>query len=312
MQSRTFRHYPLHHECYRACRARFGLSAQMVVRCIAKVAHADALDHRTCRKFKPMGSIAYDDRLLTWNLYEGTVSIWTLAGRLHIPFVCGPRQRDLLQTRRGECDLVLFRDKVFLSAACEVNEPPPQAGHGVLGVDLGVVNIAVDSQGVRYSGQQVNHVRHRHRRLRAKLQAKCTKSAKRRLKALSGREARFGRWTNHNVSKSIVVRAQGTGCAIALEQLRGIRNRIRLRRPQRAALHSWSFHQLQAFIAYKARRTGIPVIYVDPANTSRTCPQCGMWRSVIVSLRVPSCVWSAAVLATPTTSRRWKFRAGQP
>jgi IS605 OrfB family transposase len=77
------------------------------------------------------------------------------------------------------------------------------------------------------------------------------------------------------VSKSIVARAQGTGCAVALETLGGIRDRIRLRRPQRAALHSWSFHQLQAFIAYKARRVGVPVMHVDPANTSRTCPQCG-------------------------------------
>jgi IS605 OrfB family transposase len=146
---------------------------------------------------------------------------------------------------------------------------------GVLGVDLGLVNIAVDSRGVRHSGSRINNVRHRHRRLRAKLQARGTRSARRRLQALSGREARFGRWTNHNVSKSIVARAQGTGCAVALETLGGIRQRIRFRRPQRAALHSWSFHQLQAFIAYKARRVSVPVIDVDPADTSRTCPQCG-------------------------------------
>jgi len=247
----------------------------MTVRCIAKVSDAYKLDHRIRRKFKSTGGIAYDDRMLTWNVPEGLVSIWTMTGRLHIPFVCGPRQRELLNTRRGESDLVLFRDKVFLSACCDVEEPTPKEVEGVLGVDLGVVNIAVDSQGERHSGSRINHVRHRHRRLRAKLQARGTKSARRRLKALSGREARFGRWTNHNVSKSIVAKAQGTGCAIALEELSGIRDRIRLRRHQQAALHSWSFHQLQSFVTYKARRAGVPVLYVDPANTSRTCPQCG-------------------------------------
>jgi putative transposase len=274
-QSKTFSQYGLHHLCYRDCRSRFGLGAQMTVRCTAKVSDAYKLDRQTRRKFKPTGSIAYDDRILTWNVAEGRVSIWTVAGRMELPFVCGSRQRELLETRRGESDLVLFRDKVFLSACCDVEEPPPKEVEGVLGVDLGVVNIAVDSQGERHSGSRINHVRHRHRRLRSKLQAKGTKSARRRLKVLSGREARFGRWTNHNVSKSIVAKAQGTGCAIALEELSGIRDRIRLRRHQRAALHSWSFYQLASFVAYKASRAGVSVVYVDPANTLRTCPQCG-------------------------------------
>ena len=49
----------------------------------------------------------------------------------------------------------------------------------------------------------------------------------------------------------------------------GIRERVRLRKPQRATHSSWSFHQLGAFIAYRARRAGVPVVYVDPAYTSR-------------------------------------------
>ncbi|MEV0224006.1 transposase [Streptomyces sp. NPDC050704] len=54
----------------------------------------------------------------------------------------------------------------------------------------------------------------------------------------------------------------------------GIRGRARLRKPQRVTLHSWSFHQLGAFIAYKAKRAGVPVVYVDPAYTSRECSRC--------------------------------------
>ena len=62
---------------------------------------------------------------------------------------------------------------------------------------------------------------------------------------------------------------------IALEKLKGIRQRVTVRRSQRDNLHSWSFFQLKSFIAYKARLAGVPLIQVDPRNTSRTCPVYG-------------------------------------
>jgi putative transposase len=72
-----------------------------------------------------------------------------------------------------------------------------------------------------------------------------------------------------------VAEAQRTKRAIALEDLKGIRDRVRARQPQRATLHSWSFHHLRSFVEYKARMAGVRVIAVDPRNTSRTCPACG-------------------------------------
>jgi putative transposase len=72
-----------------------------------------------------------------------------------------------------------------------------------------------------------------------------------------------------------VTEAERTSSGIALEDLGGIRQRVRLRRPQRVTLHSWAFHQLGTFVAYKARRAGVPVVYVDPAYTSQTCADCG-------------------------------------
>ncbi len=274
-QTKTFKQYDLHHVCYQDIRAKFGLSAQIAVRVIAKVADAYKLDKQTRRTFRPTGSIAYDDRILSWRLSDSIVSIWTMDGRLHIPFVCGERQRALLETRQGESDLVLFRGMFLLSATCDVEEPKPIDVAGALGVDLGVKNIAVDSDGEIHSASHVNSVRHRHRRLRAKLQTKGTKSAKRRLKKLSGQEHRFAKDTNHRISKQIVAKAKDTGRAIALEDLSGIRGRVTVRRRQRANLHSWSFFQLRSFVEYKAQRDGVPVVLVDPRNTSRTCPQCG-------------------------------------
>ena len=69
--------------------------------------------------------------------------------------------------------------------------------------------------------------------------------------------------------------AERTGRGIALEDLGGIRDRVRLRKPQRVTLHSWAFHQLGQYIAYKAARAGVPVVYVDPAYTSQRCSSCG-------------------------------------
>ncbi|WP_343967838.1 transposase, partial [Streptosporangium amethystogenes] len=144
-----------------------------------------------------------------------------------------------------------------------------------LGVDLGIANIATTGDGERHSGRHLNAVRHRNRELRRRLQTKQTKSAKRLLKARRRKESRFARDVNHRISKSIVTEAQRTGRGIALEDLQGIRERVRLRKPQRVTLHSWSFHQLGQFVAYKAARAGVAVVHVDPAYTSQGCSACG-------------------------------------
>lgn len=102
-----------------------------------------------------------------------------------------------------------------------------------------------------------------------------TKSAKRHLKKLSGKERRFHRDVNHCVSGRLVAKAKGTGRAIALEDLKGIRNQTTVRRAQRSRHHTWTFRQLRSFIEYKAALSGVPVILVDPRGTSHICPECG-------------------------------------
>jgi len=80
---------------------------------------------------------------------------------------------------------------------------------------------------------------------------------------------------NHIVSKRIVAEAERSGRGIALEDLRGIRGRVKARKPQRATLHSWAFAQLGGYVAYKAQRAGVPVVYVDARYTSQKCSSCG-------------------------------------
>jgi len=273
--TRTFGAFSLQKVVYRDARERFGLYAQAVVRACKKVADAYRLDKRSRHAFALRGAFPYDDRMLAYRLDGSTVSILTLAGRQTILFVCGDRQRELLSSRRGESDLVYCDGKWYLFATCEVDQPQARDIDGFLGVDLGVANIAADSDGETFSGKVVNALRHRHRKLRGKLQAKGTHSARRLLAKRRRRETRFAKDINHQISKRIVAKAEDTNRGIAVEDLTGIRDRITARKPQRATLSNWAFHQLRAFLTYKAALAGVPLVAVDPRNTSRQCPACG-------------------------------------
>ncbi|MEV5380373.1 transposase [Streptomyces nondiastaticus] len=227
--------------------------------------------------FRPDAAQPYDDRCLSWQYAAQTVSIWTMAGRLRgVRFVCSEQARKTLQShRKGETDLVHRDGMWFLIATCEVSEGKQIDPAGFIGVDLGIVNIATTSDGKIYVGRELNRHRRCQLRLRAKLQRKGTKSAKRVLKRQRRKESRRAAHINHVISKSIVTEAERTEHGIGMEDLAGIRERARLRKPQRVTLHSWAFAQLGQFIAYKARRAGVPVLFVDPAYTSRICAECG-------------------------------------
>jgi putative transposase len=107
------------------------------------------------------------------------------------------------------------------------------------------------------------------------LQACGSRSAKRHLKRLSGKEKRFARDVNHRIAKQVVAQAEGTGRGIAVEELTGIRDRITVGRKKRAILHSWSFGQLRSLLTYKAQRAGVVLVVVDAKNSSRECSVCG-------------------------------------
>lgn len=131
------------------------------------------------------------------------------------------------------------------------------------------------SDGEIHSGDKINQTRDRLDNLKARLQRKGTKSAKRHLKKLSGRMARFSKDANHCISKQIVAKAKGTLRSIALEDLEGIRSKVTVRKAQRRNLHTWNFGLLRMFVDYKSKVAGVPLVFVDPRNTSRTCPSCG-------------------------------------
>lgn len=289
--TQTFRNYELRKKTYAGLRSA-GIGSQAAQHVIKKVADAYAALHakvqagsgkRRCPSvprpitFRPDAAQPYDQRNLSFALDGHTISLWTLSGRLKdVSFKCsGEVRRLLVECKRGESDLLRRNGIWYLIVTLDVPEGAQYEPDGFIGVDLGMVNIATGSDGYVASGRNLDRYRNRQRNLRRKLQKKRTQSAKRRLKARACKEARHVRNTNHIIAKTIVAKAERTSAGIALEELKGIRLRVRLRKPQRAAFNAWAFAQLGKFIVYKARRAGVPLVYVDPAYTSQMCCACG-------------------------------------
>jgi IS605 OrfB family transposase len=270
----VFTQQSIHVRCYRELRNRFGLSSQMAVRAIGKAVETFKRDKKVCPVFRPDGAMTYDERLLGWK-GPAHVSLLTLHGRAIVAMVYGEYQIGFLKRLKGQVDLVYRNGTFYLYATIDVPEDAPIYPTRFLGVDLGIAQLAVDSDGNSYTGEAVEIVRQRCALHRQTYQATGTKSAKRRLKQLSGKESWFRRAVNHTISKHLVAHAQDTKAAMALEDLTGIGDRTTVRKSQRNKHKSWSFRQLADFIVYKAIRLGIPGCFVDPRNTSRACSKCG-------------------------------------
>jgi IS605 OrfB family transposase len=270
----VFSQISLHKRCYRELRERFGLSAQMAVRAIGKAVETFKRDKTVCPQFKSEGAITYDERILGWK-GPTHVSLWTLTGRQVLAMVYGEYQAGSMHRLKGQVDLV-YRDGTFyLYATIDIPDGAPIQPERFLGIDLGIANIAVDSDGNSYTGERIERVRQRCSTHRRTYQATHTKSAKRRLKKLAGKQSRFQRAVNHTLSKRLVTYAKDTKAALVLEDLTHIRSRMTVRKAQRSKQHNWSFRQLREFLIYKAKRVGIALLCVDPRNSSRTCRRCG-------------------------------------
>jgi IS605 OrfB family transposase len=261
---------------YRDLRERFGLSAQMAVRCIARVCEAYKRDKSIRPVFRKHAAMPFDQRMMSFKGID-RVSLLTLGGRVLVPTLMGKYQAERIGHPKGQTDLVPREDgRWFLLVTVDIPARAPIPATDFIGVDLGIANIATDSDGNQHSGKDVERVRRKHNLQRKRLQRKGTRGAKKKLKRLAGKEARFRRHENHRISKLIVENAEGTGRGIALEDLKGIRERITARGTDaRNRLSGWSFAQLFAFLAYKAEYAGVPIVTVDPRNTSRTCAACG-------------------------------------
>lgn len=142
----------------------------------------------------------------------------------------------------------------------------------IVGLDRGIYNILASSDGQLFGRKKVRFIKNDYAFQRQQLQKKGTRSAKRKLKLISGKEKRFVLDTNHCLSKKIV--NDNRYDTFVLENLKGIKNKKKGRKLNRK-INGWSYFQLQTLLTYKAQALGKQIVYVHPAYTSLTCSCCG-------------------------------------
>ncbi|HLX41548.1 MAG TPA: transposase [Ktedonobacteraceae bacterium] len=175
------------------------------------------------------------------------------------------------------------RGKWIADITMTLEKPKPVEQDGIMGIDLGIkvpAVVYISGKGARFFGNgRYQRVMRRQFYARRKRLQKAAKG--RAIKKSRGKEARWMKNINHQLSRQIVNHAheQGVG-TIKVEALAGIRkgttrtSRGAKARKNNRMHNSWSFYQLTMFLTYKAERLGIKVEQVDPAYTSQECPAC--------------------------------------
>jgi IS605 OrfB family transposase len=256
----------LQRRAYYEIKEGFDITAAEALTAIRKVAYAykDKKKRTSLVEFRSLGAIP-----LYRHLYrDGKVRFYGI----EVPIVI---REGIELPKHPKQGTLSYRDgKLIIHQVIEAHEPGQYEPKGWLGCDLGIKNILTDSDGRIYSGGHLNNLRKRNNKIRARLQSKGTRSSHRLLNKRRRKESRFMRDVNHTISKIVVEKANMASLGIGLEDLKGIRNAIKVRKADRSKHSSWGFFQLRLFIDYKAKLSGVPLKLVDPRNTSRTCPVC--------------------------------------
>ena len=246
---------------------KIGLPSQLSVSCI-KMA-CGILKKAKTKPFIKNTSIRYNAPR-SFSFKNNVLSISTIQGRVKIPIQIPDYALKYFQDWKiVESLLTQSKEKHYFTFTFSQESPETSNQHSeVLGVDLGVNNLAVTSRNVFY-GKNIKSLRIKRDRLVSELQSKGTRGSRKKLKRFSGNWNRFMKWTNHNISRSIIDGLR-KGDIVVMEDLSGIRKSARYNK----WVHKWAFKQLQDFIEYKALGKGIRVVYVNPAYTSKECNRC--------------------------------------
>ena len=273
---------------YNDVRVRFGLSANLTIQALRRVCsnRKTSLQKKAnVRSFSPT-SVSYDARIFSFREVDYTVSLKLLDNRVRFNLNIGNYQRGILKGQEPTSATLVKRRNgdYYIHINLDNETPEPIRTKNVLGVDLGRTDIAYTSDKENWNGQQLNKIRNKYAIGRKVLQKKAslgTRSSRRRcrqlLKRLSGKEKRFQRHINHEISRRLVNNGVASNRAISLEDLTGIRERTNQQprtKQERRLSNSWAFYQLRQFLTYKCLLAGIPLILVNPAYTSKSCHKC--------------------------------------
>jgi len=223
---------------------------------------------------KPLAALRYNQRVIRVNMIHGIATIASINGRIKATFPVPETYWQYLGwiLRSSILSYNWRKRRFYLHVQIERADPEPIQNLRVLGIDRGIVNVAVCSDNTFFNSKRVRSARGKFAHLRRSLQSKGTRSARRRLRKIGGRERRFMADVNHCISKKIV---NSESTVFALEDLSKIRVQKR-RGPQfNRNLGNWAYSQLEQFLRYKAEALGKQVILVDARYTSQKCSRCG-------------------------------------
>ncbi|QSW99586.1 transposase [Haloterrigena alkaliphila] len=227
--------------------------------------------------------VVYDKRTATF--HEDYVSLATTEGRVEADYVLPDENSD---TPHSE---YLFSDEYETTGAelhsrdgnwvlhvncktdveSDTSEQATTENGTVLGIDLGVNNLAVTSTGTFWTGDEFDHWRREYEKRRGSLQQCGTRWAHENSQSVGQKEEGRFKLMLHHISNELVAEARENGCSvIAFEDLTDIRERTGA-----SWGHKWAFDRLYEYVEYKAEEYGIAVEQVDPENTSRRCSHCG-------------------------------------
>jgi len=268
----------LHQLVYKPVRESTGLKANHVCQAIRRVI-GNAKAVKQIHKFRPT-SLNLDVRTFVYLEDLQTVGVTLIAGRKKFKLSIGNYQVALL---RGQIPTAATLNKTrkgdyYINICVEIPSDPTGKTPKVIGVDLGRRDIATTSTDKSWSGAKIQATRDRYSKVRSNVQSKRTRSSRRLLRRLSGREQRFQKWLNHTISSQLVKEAKQVNAALAFEDLTNIRKSLNEKprnRTERRRTNNWAFYQLRMFTQYKAVIAGVPVILVPAAYTSQTCSRCG-------------------------------------
>src|SRR5262245_14492370 len=213
------RKYDIHHSAYHLIRNETNLPSQHVINAIAKVSAAYVREPDKLHQFKPHSSVRYDARtmVLGQDCYTTSLTVCPkgrITGQLQMS---AKMRKQLCEGALGSAELVSRKGLFYLHLSITIPAPESAEPSGSLGVDLGVHRIAVTSDQKFHSAKQIRHKKACFKRTRRSLQTNGSKSAKRALVRVSGRERRFVADTNHCVSKQIIADAKANNQRIVLE-----------------------------------------------------------------------------------------------
>lgn len=274
LAEKTWNKNKAHHALYASIRQQYPDIPSALVQTIRDSALEAVKATKLKRKprKKPTSGLRYDKRTMTLRGQQLTLSC--IGKREKLILNVPDHFREVFDTWKfcgGTLTYTKHTQQFWVRLVFEAETPEHQDGD-IQGIDRGLYHLATTSDGQFYKSNKVRATQRRFLHNRKTLQQKGTRSAKRRLRAMSGREKRFMRDVNHCATKQIARQPDYT--TFVLEDLSGIRAQRRGKKLNKW-LSSWSFYQFEQFLSYKAESLGKRVVFVDARYTSQKCSRCG-------------------------------------